>query len=93
VVIISGFSHSYLRPIKPPGRSGIATFESNVKIRHPIASNVALFAAAGFLLVAALGAIGAIYSAIGALALGIAFLCLCWAMATGRAKITWPFTL
>ena len=64
-----------------------------MKTKHPIASNVALFAAAGFLLVAALGAIGPIYSAIGAVVLGIAFLCLCWAMATGRAKITWPFTL
>ena len=64
-----------------------------MKIRHPIASNVALFAAAGFLLVAALAAIVPIYSAIGALALGTAFLWLCWAMATGRAKITWPFIL
>ena len=78
--------------IKPPGRSDVATFESNVKTRHPIASNVALFAAAGFLLVAALGAIGPIYSAIGALALGIGFLWLCWATATGRVTITWPFT-
>ena len=64
-----------------------------MKTRHPIASNVALFAAAGFVLMAALIVIGPVYSALGALALGIAFLWLCWALATGRATITWPFTL